>query len=103
MTAQYRQGDVFLMEVSNLPDNATEKAEADRIVLAWGEVTGHSHSVRAEDAKLYRDNEDNYLVVENKADLIHEEHDTIVLPAGVYKVIRQREYNPRTVTEFVND
>ncbi len=103
MTAQYRQGDVFLMEVSKLPHSATAEAASEKIVLAYGEVTGHSHSVRAEDAKLYRDNEDSYLVVENKANLIHEEHDTIPLPAGVYKVIRQREYNPRTIAEFVSD
>ncbi len=54
MTAQYRQGDVFLMEVNQLPHSATPEAASEKIVLAYGEVTGHSHSVRAEDAKLYR-------------------------------------------------
>ena len=103
MTAQYRQGDVFLMEVGKLPHGAMAEAASEKIVLAYGEVTGHSHSVRAEDAKLFRDSEDSYLVVEKKANLIHEEHDTIALPAGVYKVVRQREYNPRTITEFVSD
>ncbi len=103
MTAQFRQGDVFLMEVTKLPASATHEVASDKIVLAYGEVTGHSHSVRAEDAKLYRDNEDSYLVVETRANLVHEEHDSIPLPAGVYKVIRQREYNPRTLTNYVSD
>lgn len=103
MTAQYRQGDVFLMEVSKLPDNATQETAIDKIVLAYGEMTGHSHSVRTEDAKLYRDHDDSYLVVETKASLVHEEHDTIPLPAGIYKVIRQREYNPRTLADYVSD
>jgi len=103
MTAQYRQGDVFLMEVNTLPSSATPEAASEKIVLAYGEVTGHSHSVRMEDAKLYRHNEDSYLVVENQANLIHEEHDTIALPAGIYKVVRQREYNPRSTADFVSD
>ncbi|MBS2000878.1 MAG: hypothetical protein U0103_14705 [Candidatus Obscuribacterales bacterium] len=103
MAAQYRQGDVLLMQVSELPVEAKEEEPSDKIVLAYGEVTGHSHSVRKEDAKLFRNNEDSYLVVETKANLVHEEHDSIPLPAGVYKVIRQREYNPRTVTNYVSD
>jgi hypothetical protein len=103
MAAQYRQGDVFLMEVSKLPEDAKEEAPSDKIVLAYGEVTGHSHSVRTEDAKLYRNNNDDYLVVEEHANLVHEEHDAIALPAGIYRIIRQREYNPRTVSQFVRD
>lgn len=103
MAAQYRQGDVLLMQVSELPVEAQEETPSDKIVLAYGEATGHTHSVRTEDAKLYRINEDSYLVVETRANLVHEEHDSIPLPAGVYKVIRQREYSPRSATNYVID
>lgn len=103
MTAQFRQGDVLLMRVEELPSQAKEEAVQDKIVLAYGEVTGHSHSISLDSATLYRHEQHNYLVVPSAANLVHEEHDTIAVPAGVYKVIRQREYSPRHVSEFVSD
>jgi hypothetical protein len=104
MSLQYRQGDVFLMQVELLPSGAeVEEISDEKIVLAYGEVTGHSHSVSPEDAKLYRSGDDRYLVVETNAKLIHEEHDAITLPNGVYRVIRQREYSPRNSSELVRD
>ena len=34
------------------------------------------------------------ITVDALSALVHEEHDTLALPAGTYSVIRQREYTP---------
>jgi hypothetical protein len=103
MQPQYRQGDVFLLQVEQLPVAATQEERADRIVLAYGEATGHCHSVSTLEAKLYNDQDQDYLVVDTLARLVHEEHQSIALPAGVYKVVRQREYTPDGGLQFVCD
>ena len=103
MQPQYRQGDVFLLQVEQLPLQAREESQADRIVLAYGEATGHSHSVSREDATLYNFEDQDYLFVDTKAQLVHEEHTAIALPAGTYKVVRQREYSPAGGLQYVSD
>lgn len=41
-----RQGDVLLVPVSRLPEGCTEVPnDRGRIVLAYGEVTGHAHAI----------------------------------------------------------
>jgi hypothetical protein len=43
---QLRQGDVLLQQVAALPANCTEIApDGNRIVLAYGESTGHAHAI----------------------------------------------------------
>ncbi len=103
MTKQFRQGDVYLVEIEKLPPGSQHKPHSDRIVLAYGEATGHTHSVSALDARFYDNEGQDYLVIDDIAQLIHEEHSTIVLPAGVYKVVRQREYEPITGMQYVGD
>ena len=103
MQAQFRQGDVFLCQIESLPKEAAEQKGLDKIVLAYGEATGHSHSVSSTDARFYNRGDEDYLVVKTKAEVVHEEHDTITLLAGVYKVIRQREYEPIRGSEYVSD
>src|ERR1700752_1509049 len=42
----YRQGDVMPVQVGSLPAGAVQvKSEDKRVVLAYGEVTGHAHGV----------------------------------------------------------
>lgn len=60
--------------------------------LAYGTVTGHSHKLAS--AVLVKENSAG-LVTELKIDepvkLVHEEHDTLVLPKGNARVVMQRE------------
>ena len=44
-----------------------------------------------------------YVEADVGAALIHEEHNTIELDAGLYEVIRQREYDPKSQSRFVED
>jgi len=96
MAKQYRQGDVLLVQVEALPSGAglQEQASSD-IVLAFGEVTGHAHVVASAAASLYNSSGDYFLQVNVATPLSHQEHASIVLEPGVYRVIRQREYTPQ--------
>jgi hypothetical protein len=94
MAEMYRQGDVLLTKVSELPKKAVEQKSEGRIVLAWGEVTGHAHAIASDVATLYQLGPDRFVVAQPGAALTHEEHATINLTPGVYRVIQQREYVP---------
>lgn len=108
---QYRQGDVYLIAIDQLPDNLIAQGRDldGRIVLAYGETTGHAHAILDRNVKLYRELtdkeiDDRFLQVltEGGVDLVHEEHDTIHLPAGNYTVRRQREYTPERIIQVAD-
>jgi len=95
-----RQGDVAL--IPRVPLTTEQRAKAkpvvrdqNRVVLAYGEVTGHAHAIHdvaVEQVEL-TDGE-RVIVVDQLSALVHEEHNTLDIPAGTYSVIRQREYTP---------
>ncbi len=95
----YRQGDVLLVKADELPPAAepVPLEEEERIVLAWGEITGHAHAVAAQAAQMFAVGDDRYLnVLNDGASLVHEEHSTINLLPGVYRIVHQREYVPNS-------
>lgn len=110
----YRQGDVLLVKVNQMR-NARDVTPKDRIVLAYGEVTGHAHAVYPQvitkdkppalPAKLWDAGAERYLQVIERTALKHEEHDAITLAPGLYRVIRQREFDPRihNLSRWVED
>ena len=95
---QVRQGDVLLEEIDTIPPEALRLTpDAGRNVLAVGEGSGHAHVVDAAHSILYglEDLNERFLAVLKGGELLtHEEHAAIHLPAGAYRVIRQREYSP---------
>jgi len=93
VTQQYRQGDVLLKRIGSLPAGAERQgADGGRIVLAYGEVTGHAHAIDAAAATMYRSGNKDILETRKGAVLRHEEHTALPLEPGYYEVIRQREY-----------
>jgi hypothetical protein len=94
---QARQGDIFFRSISKLPEKANLNKKTDAI-LAYGEVTGHSHSVTTpiSDCESYVDeNGDIYIRSDKEMNVGHDEHNTIILPANEWIcVTRQREYSP---------
>jgi hypothetical protein len=96
---QVRQGDVLLEPVTSVPDGARPvPRDAGRVVLAYGEVTGHAHAIRTPGATLLADGDERYLRVPAPATLGHEEHAAIELVPGTYRVVIQREYVPPEVS-----
>ncbi len=108
MARQYRQGDVLLVPVASPQGRIREvPREQGRIVLAHGEVTGHAHAVEDEAARLVTDEEarELFLIVhgDDAVALSHEEHDTLWIDPGAYRVVRQREYEPSVGWDWVHD
>lgn len=95
----FRQGDVLLIREDHDTSKMTMiKRESGRIVLAHGEVTGHAHAIKERDAVLFDNGKGiRILAVESEAHLVHEEHGTIDLAPGTYRVVRQREYSPEAI------
>ena len=92
----YRHGDVLIQKVSEKP---TGSRKLNHVILAHGEVTGHSHRIKTKSsARLYETPDDLFLEVTSEtAEVVHEEHATIELPQGTYRVWRQREYSPTEI------
>ena len=53
----YRQGDVLLVRVDQLPDAPTVAAKHNHLILAEGEVTGHCHYIPSLEAVMLEAND----------------------------------------------
>jgi hypothetical protein len=89
----WRQGDVYISDVPSIPEDAKELAHT---VLADGEATGHRHRIKdVASAMLFESRGQLFIdVLADRTDVVHEEHGTIELKRGKYRVWRQREYDP---------
>lgn len=75
---QRQQGDV-LLDLVPLPRNATLKD--GRIILAFGEATGHLHEVLGDGISCYEDEHGVlYVTAEREGVLTHQEHHTQPIP-----------------------
>jgi len=88
---QYAHGDLLLIRTTHQPTGTPRPAVNGRAILAYGEVTGHHHSVDARCGTLIDEGGVTYLTIDQLTGLDHQEHATITLEPGVYEVRRQRE------------
>jgi hypothetical protein len=96
-----RQGDVLLVGIDDLPlgmEEVMPERRGGRVeyVLAHGEATGHAHAISASSQIALRRHPERgmFLVVHGDgAELRHEEHRPLPVPAGSYRVVRQRTYD----------
>ena len=107
----FRQGDVLIERISEIPAEATKQKRSSKIILAHGEVTGHHHCLElADPADWWKTGEipttnekpkaligEIFLNLTGPAEITHQEHATIPLPPGKYRVTRQREYSPEAI------
>ncbi len=128
---QYRQGDVYLFQVDKLPKGMEiAKPVNGQSVLAYGEATGHQHSVKSEDCELYEANDNlralakkhgvtderavthGLRIVVDNTKLLHgtpsrgftdPDHTPIDLPCGDYIVLRPREYDDTDEFKVIAD
>jgi len=103
----WRQGDVLIEAIEALPSESLRTVWSG--ILAAGAATGHEHRIenrstgrlyvvaprgsssRTEGQSLFME------VFAEEARIVHPEHSPIILPSGVYRVWRQREYHdPKT-------
>src|ERR1700692_1941603 len=128
----HRQGDVLLIRLTDAPGTIarpsnTVPKDAGRTVLAYGEVTGHSHAIASGKTTLFTElptfdelmakggfsqdqialfnlPNDRMMTVEEgePATLVHEEHAAHTLPPGDYLVRIQTEYTPRGVRQVID-
>lgn len=101
-----RQGDVYVQATTQLPEGCKPvERDKDRVILAYGEVTGHAHAFKEKHVQMFaNDNGRRFLVIEGKpATLSHEEHSPITFAPGIYEVWQQREWTddnePRVVAD----
>ena len=95
----WRHGDVFIAAVKSIPGDARMRPQP---VLAYGELTGHSHRIEDPDAaQMYESGATLFLDIKaDSATVVHQEHKPITLPRGFYRVWQQREYAPRELRMF---
>lgn len=90
-----RHGDILLTKVDKLPKGNTVNHNGSYI-LALGEVTGHSHQVSVADKSqmtVVMDGLTKYIQLNVSAPLTHEEHKQVEVPAGIYRMTFEREYD----------
>ena len=85
----YRQGDLLLIREERGLDALYEPTVVASRIVQEGEATGHAHRLEG-GGDVY--NQGTYVTSDGTATLVHDEHDTIELPEGTYRVLRQREY-----------
>ena len=97
---QAAQGDVLIRRVDAMPDDVIPvPRDNNRVILAYGEVTGHAHAIAERDVEMFvapnRSPEDEMLNVRFMrvmagATIAHEEHGAILPAPGLYEVRQQR-------------
>lgn len=85
----YRQGDVLLVSTKK----KLKLENKGTATLALGEVTGHSHQMVGVEFNSSADGLATELLIHKPTELVHQEHEPIVIPAGSYTVLVQREYD----------
>lgn len=88
----YQQGDVTLKPVDEIPSDG-KLVGKDNVVLREGEATGHMHRAFGAGVLLYAVAEQLYLQAQKGAQVFHDEHGTIDLPAGDYLVGGVKEFD----------
>lgn len=110
-TKHYRQGDVLIELISEPTKAGTPQKPSCAIILAHGEVTGHHHKLETTDpADWWKEGEIDpdldkpgilagAITVNLPAggSVTHQEHASVALPPGTYRVTRQREYSPEEI------
>lgn len=90
----YRHGDLLIRQIDKLPQGLVKST--DKNVLAFGEVTGHSHRLTIPECVVLQEPKTmkKFINLNQETELIHEEHDTIQIPKGLFEVVNEREFDP---------
>jgi len=95
-----RHGDLQIIKINKIPENAV--IQKGRKTLAEGETTSHKHVIDVGEI-FETKNGELYLSVEKLSKVSHEEHKTVEIPKGKYRIIIKRQYNAENGWERVID
>ena len=91
---QVRHGDLLIEKIDVLPEGLKDLKSK---IVEEGEATGHFHRLDGNGTVLIDEataDTTKYLdITDMDCRIVHEEHNAIDLPKGVYKVTRQREFD----------
>ena len=108
----YRHGDLLITRINAVPQSAINISSK---IIAEGEVSGHKHTLVGQaTVRILPGREAGHKIIERverghvsinripelyfsaseDVKLTHEEHKTLELPRGSYKVTKEREFNP---------
>lgn len=92
----FQQGDVLAVKIDQMPKGLKKKSPAARgFVIAEGEVTGHAHTIATDavEAMFVDDAGVIYAQIKKQVDLLHEEHNPVSLPPGLYRFGGVQEFD----------
>ena len=106
---KYQQGDVLLTKIDESEEKDTvrhkqlKKNIMNKVVIRYGEATGHHHRFELKDLTPgiavvgygghHSDRVDILCIDGGAATMIHEEHNPINIPPGMYKVSQVKEFD----------
>lgn len=89
----FRHGDLNLHPIIKLEGEKVE--HSNRFVLQEGETTGHKHVLSVpnlEDMDVRKLADGSYcFTLKTMGTLTHEDHKTLEVPAGTYRIVQERE------------
>jgi len=100
----HQHGDVILVKIDKLPDNAKETEVKNSFVVEKGEGI-HTHVIHdTKHLKVFMSNEEMYLKVLKDLKIDHEEHGVQTITPGIYKKKIERQYDYENgVEKWVED
>lgn len=91
---KYRHGDVSFHPIKKLEGKIIKHKGS--FILALGEATGHHHKITVMDVADMEIRETPagfILVLKSEGTLTHQEHGTLKIDAGIYRIGKEREYD----------
>ena len=116
----YRQGDLLITKINAIPTltfpipKQKNRNFPTGNIIAEGEISGHTHQLIG-DGQVFvgmhyvnrprhhttaflthsiNDVKELYFIANSDLEIIHEEHKTLKIPQGVYKVTKERQFDP---------
>jgi len=96
----YRHGDLLITQINAIPEDTVQIHEK---IIAEGEISGHKHKLVGSAQVHIRpsflndpinDNSEIWFNAFDEIKIIHEEHKTLEIPKGVYKVTKEQQFDP---------
>ncbi len=91
MTKLFRQGDQLIREISSMPSTAKPISTN---IIAEGEQSGHNHVLNGSHQIYQTDDKQMYFEAKQELKIEHPEHNTIMIPKGIYTVVHEISWNP---------